>query len=1209
MSYEGLLHALDDRGHNVDPVGLAEALWLLRQVDALTAEAGPAAGPGTDEEPVDDGVSDPDRPRPEVTPARTPTGPRDAPPPDRPAQPKVPDAGPVPPHDPRPSRMRLRTELPVEQPFPLSRALCRFGDPHPLSRARVLDLDATVERTAEEDLPVPVYREGRSKWLRLTLVRDRGSSMDMWLPRVEGIQQLVKWQRAFHTIDVWELDSGREGGPLRRPGSRREHDPRDLLDPTGRAVILVVSDLVGRGWAEAVPSHLRTWARAQPVGILQVLPPGLWRRTWLRGWEAGTVSSAGFSAARDWDWEPEDFGWGETEAGARAPARLPVLQLEATSLRRFADLVLDGGEAWAVELRGQPLPAADPATLTAEERVRRFRASSSGPARKLASLMAASPVVNLPLLRLVREVLLPEATPAHEAEVLVGGLLEVAGHPEGGGGDEGAYVDVSARQYRFPMAVRRQLLSTARRSQVAEVYTLLAAELADEPWADVFLNPELAEELEGEEGEILRGVLGRLGKRARREPEVERPGWMDAVRAVVVDGEVRATAVLLSERIAVGVLPNLAGRRRWDDVEVRLEGDAPSVDSERVRVLDERGGQTALYLRLEPRQQAVLTVDTFGLREGEISVPDVRDPSRFRPVRGRLRELPSGKLHIELERAVDLPVAGAPLVGEDGARGLVATGFVATSDTDMSAGMTLSPVMLPGSGELAARLRDEVRRRLSRERSAQELESFAREPDLAAVRVRLPPQSLGFRQDSGDPRFFEAWVDAVLHWWHGRASEGGRPFGEVLWAGADLYEGPLSFGRAPEPDVAAALADALSDLPPPADPDRLDAPLDSLALWMATDWEDSPVQRLMASVPEVSEDLVYGEAVPLQRTRELVRHLEKVAYRIDELLDLLVRFDESRAAGADELRKVWGERVLSGPRIGEPEPNAEPDPLRDRARIASALLSTTPLVIPNLTDDREVVGWIQRRLRDHGHRWLQVDERLGPETRMATGLLQADRGLPVTGFVDGGTWEALEAVVDVRQDGLSAKLRPRPRPEPVFDRAQQVAAALGQDADWEGWKRLRRTREPERLAELCAGALLSLASAPEVLALCRQPGRWPFGQVATRREWPEIMLGALRKLFDKAADILDFLAAQGIDAKTVRVEVQARAETRRRQDQLEELVEILEERGELDRLWAPLMARAREGEAARDQLARAWLQRLDASLPQGPETPTPVTAA
>jgi hypothetical protein len=76
-----------------------------------------------------------------------------------------------------------------------------------------------------------------------------------------------------------------------------------------------------------------------------------------------------------------------------------------------------------------PLLAAGPfilnsRDLTAEDRVQGFRVTASPIARKLAGLLAAAPMISLPIVRLIQETLLRESQQVHVAEVFLGGLLK-----------------------------------------------------------------------------------------------------------------------------------------------------------------------------------------------------------------------------------------------------------------------------------------------------------------------------------------------------------------------------------------------------------------------------------------------------------------------------------------------------------------------------------------------------------------------------------------------------------------------------------------------------------------------------------------------------------------------------------------------------------------------------------------------------------------
>jgi type VI secretion system protein ImpC len=77
----------------------------------------------------------------------------------------------------------------------------------------------------------------------------------------------------------------------------------------------------------------------------------------------------------------------------------------------------------------EPMAASGTPPPTPRERLERFWGAASPTARRLAGLLAASPAITLPVIRLVRQALLPEARQVHEAEVLLGGLLRIADPP------------------------------------------------------------------------------------------------------------------------------------------------------------------------------------------------------------------------------------------------------------------------------------------------------------------------------------------------------------------------------------------------------------------------------------------------------------------------------------------------------------------------------------------------------------------------------------------------------------------------------------------------------------------------------------------------------------------------------------------------------------------------------------------------------------
>ncbi|HBB35492.1 MAG TPA: formylglycine-generating enzyme family protein [Cyanobacteria bacterium UBA8803] len=84
--------------------------------------------------------------------------------------------------------------------------------------------------------------------------------------------------------------------------------------------------------------------------------------------------------------------------------------------------------------------SSEPASLSPEQRVERFQVMSSPIAQRLMGLVAASPVITLPVIRLIQETLLPKSQQMNVAEVLLGGLLEPIEPPQlGANPDEVEY--------------------------------------------------------------------------------------------------------------------------------------------------------------------------------------------------------------------------------------------------------------------------------------------------------------------------------------------------------------------------------------------------------------------------------------------------------------------------------------------------------------------------------------------------------------------------------------------------------------------------------------------------------------------------------------------------------------------------------------------------------------------------------------------------
>jgi hypothetical protein len=338
----------------------------------------------------------------------------------------------------------------------------------PSATALVLDEEGTVQRAAEERIWMPVLRPARTRWLDLALVIDQSPSMAVWARTVEELRGLLERHGAFRDVRVWLLDtSSGSGRPTLYAGTKsatsniRPSTPRELVDPGGRRLILLVSDCVAPAWSNGAASRLLAlWGRTSPVAVVHVLPQRLWRYTSietepadLRAPHPGApnarldvVSSvAGFeheleaalAAVANADGATAQDKPAAPSGGDGLAVPVPVVALQARWLAPWASLVAGAGGrqvpgviTWArpraARLQEEPAVAeAEPpqASPSAAETVERFRALVSPTAFELAGYLAAVPLT-LPIMRLVQQAMLPGSAHVHLAEVLLGGVLE-----------------------------------------------------------------------------------------------------------------------------------------------------------------------------------------------------------------------------------------------------------------------------------------------------------------------------------------------------------------------------------------------------------------------------------------------------------------------------------------------------------------------------------------------------------------------------------------------------------------------------------------------------------------------------------------------------------------------------------------------------------------------------------------------------------------
>ncbi|MEO0537660.1 MAG: formylglycine-generating enzyme family protein [Cyanobacteria bacterium P01_A01_bin.123] len=331
---------------------------------------------------------------------------------------------------------------------------------------QILDEDATAEQTAEQRFCMTVVRPAKERWLEVALVIEDSAASILWRETIRDFKQVLERQGAFRAVTVWHLQTS--SGAIKlfaksptKTSQQPSRSPKELLDASGRRLILLVSDCISSAWrtGELHQACLELWAAHSPLAIVQLLPGHLWSRT---------VLSAGLEVQLG-AWMPgvtnQQLLFQEPPIGAEQNAseglKLPVITLEPNSLTPWAKMVSGWGESWAAGIwfdqgwQTLQIPSASSAMpLTAEQLVKRFTTTASGLAKRLAGLMALVPV-DLPIIYLLQAAMLPESTPLHLAEIFMSGLVERTDDSTGEGSSS-----YSQPTYDFLPDVREPLIAS-----------------------------------------------------------------------------------------------------------------------------------------------------------------------------------------------------------------------------------------------------------------------------------------------------------------------------------------------------------------------------------------------------------------------------------------------------------------------------------------------------------------------------------------------------------------------------------------------------------------------------------------------------------------------------------------------------------------------------------------------------------------------------
>ncbi len=397
----------------------------------------------------------------------------------------------------------------LQEPLELARSLRPLMRRVPSQVNTLLDEEATVRRIAEEKIWCPVLRPALEPWLDLALVIDDSASMLMWRHTIAELQHFLSSYGVFRDVRVWRLGTDKTekvciyAGATASDRNGSPRSPSELIEANGRGLVLVVSDCIAPIWRNgAIATALQIWSRSGMVAILQMLPDWLWARTALGRGVAAQFSALAAGIPNYQLTTTTVSTWYDIDLATSI--KIPVVTLEPDKFTAWAEMLAGKGGAWSAGIVFEPelfagqevaIEFDGASELDAEDRVQSFRLTASPIARRLAGLLAAAPVISLPIVRILQSKVLTQSQPVHVAEVFLGGLLKPLSEIT-------AKTNPNYVQYDFIEGVRDLLLDSVPSSEIVNVVAEVSEYIAErlgvslEEFAAVIRNPRQVQNTE-----------------------------------------------------------------------------------------------------------------------------------------------------------------------------------------------------------------------------------------------------------------------------------------------------------------------------------------------------------------------------------------------------------------------------------------------------------------------------------------------------------------------------------------------------------------------------------------------------------------------------------------------------------------------------------------------------------------------------------------
>jgi len=485
-----LIARLKQAGLELNAEEIADILWLANQMQPAAPQ--PVQTEQQCEQPIQ--ITTPTPPNP-VKPLPT----KDSsftPPQKKPTVPAyssdtIPESSPSEASSPKPEGLPFKAPAApaLRDALALGRALRPLMRKVPSRIEFVLDEEATARQIAEYQAWSPILQPAREHWLELVLVVEENTTTVVWEDTIAEFQKLMERHGAFRNVYTWSLQTKTDRTPQLFPKQQkiqrkqRSRSPKELLDATGRRLILLISDCISPLWWKGeIHKLLELWGNHVPVAVLQLLPEQLWERTVLglgNSVQLSTIAPGVLNSQLIVSGLPI---W--LEEKPKMALQFPVVTLEPDSLTEWARVVAGAGSVetlgvlfqqnWQKLITSQsptPQPPSDPDLL-----VKRFRDTASPLAIRLAGFMAAAPV-SIPVIHLIQQKLLPESRQIHLAEIFMSGLLQLV--------QGGKQTQSSRWQYKFVAGVREILLRSARITEIDDVLENISQYIAEKAGLEI----------------------------------------------------------------------------------------------------------------------------------------------------------------------------------------------------------------------------------------------------------------------------------------------------------------------------------------------------------------------------------------------------------------------------------------------------------------------------------------------------------------------------------------------------------------------------------------------------------------------------------------------------------------------------------------------------------------------------------------------------